>query len=229
MFNPFSLLTAFSKGKIEAYWFETGTPTFVVNLLKKYKVAPSNIGEEQLTQADFNIPVEQATNYFPLLYQSGYLTIKDCNLRYKSYTLDIPNQEVRLGLMRSLIPSYVTPDSSLTNRFIIKLAMSLDERNMDKALQLLQSFIGTIPYCDNTDDEGHYQQVLYIIFTLLGAYADVEVHTSKGRIDLVIRTMSDLYIIEVKLDGTARDAIKQIDLKNYPDRFALCNLPITTE
>ena len=107
--------------------------------------------------------------------------------------------------------------------------MSLDERNMDKALQLLQSFIGTIPYCDNTDDEGHYQQVLYIIFTLMGAYADVEVHTSKGRIDLVIRTMSDLYIIEMKLDGTARDAIKQIDLKNYPDRFALCNLPITTE
>ena len=227
VFNPFSLLTAFSKGKIEAYWFETGTPTFVVNLLKKYRVAPSNIGEEQLTQADFNIPVEQATNYFPLLYQSGYLTIKDCNLRYKSYTLDIPNQEVRLGLMRSLIPSYVTPDSSLTNRFIIKLAMSLDERNIDKALQLLQTFIGTIPYCDNTDYEGHYQQVLYIIFTLLGAYADVEVHTSKGRIDLVIRTMSDLYIMEVKLDGTARDAIKQIDLKNYPNRFALCNLPIT--
>ena len=227
IFNPFSLLTAFSKGKIEAYWFETGTPTFVVNLLKKYKVAPSEIGNKRLTLNDFNIPVEQASNYYPVLYQSGYLTIKDSNKRYNTYILDIPNQEVRLGLMRNLISNYVTSDSSITNNLIVDLAMSLDEGDMEKALQLLQTFIGSIPYCDNTDYEGHYQQMLYIIFTLLGAYADVEVYTSKGRIDLVVRTMNNLYLLELKLDGTAREALEQIDLKKYSDRFALCDLPIT--
>lgn len=227
IFNPFSLLTAFSKGKIEAYWFEMGTPTFVVNLLKKYKVAPSNIGNKRLTQGDFNIPVEQAVNYYPILYQSGYLTIQNGNLRYNTYVLDMPNQEVRLGLMRSLIPYYVTADSSLTNNLVVDLAMSLDEGDLEKTLQRLQTFIGTIPYCDHTDYEGHYQQMLYIIFTLLGAYVDVEVHTAKGRIDLVIRTQSNLYLMELKLDGTAREALEQIDLKRYADRFALCDLPIT--
>lgn len=107
------------------------------------------------------------------------------------------------------------------------MAMSLDNGDMNAALSLLKTFMGTIPYCDNTDFEGHYQQVLYIIFTLLGTYADVEVHTPKGRVDLVIRTQENLYIMELKLDGTAAKAAEQIDLKNYSERFALCNLPIT--
>ena len=227
VFNPFSLLTAFDKGKIEAYWFESGTPTFIINLLKKYKVSPSDIGNKELTLNDFNVPVEEASNYYPVLYQSGYLTIKGFNRRYHTYVLDIPNQEVRLGLMRSLIPNYITPDSSLTNSLVVHLAIKLDKGDMNGGLSLLQTFLGTIPYCDNTDYEGHYQQILYIIFTLLGAYVDVEVHTSKGRIDLAIRTASNLYIMELKLNGTAQDAFEQIDIKKYPERFALCGLPIT--
>ena len=97
---------------------------------------------------------------------------------------------------------------------------------MENALKAMQTFLGTIPYCDNTDYEGHYQQVLYIIFSLMGLYTDVEVRTPRGRVDVVMRTPYTLYIIEIKLDQSADAAMRQIDLKNYPERFALCGLPV---
>ena len=106
------------------------------------------------------------------------------------------------------------------------MARCLSRNDMDGALRLLQTFLSTVPYTDNTDYEGHYQQVLYIIFSLLGYYVDVEVHTPRGRVDIVMRTTHTLYIIEVKLDKSAGEAMKQIDLKHYSERFALCGLPI---
>ena len=97
---------------------------------------------------------------------------------------------------------------------------------MDGALRLMQTVLSTVPYCDNTHYEGHYQQMLYLIFTLLGYFVDVEVRTPQGRVDVVLRTSHTLYIIEVKLDKNADAAMQQIDLKNYPERFALCGLPV---
>ena len=97
---------------------------------------------------------------------------------------------------------------------------------MDEALGLLRTFLSTVPYCDNTDYEGHYQQMLYVIFSLLGRYVDVEVRTPRGRVDMVMRTATKLYVVELKLDQSAEAAMEQIDLKNYPERFALCGLPI---
>ena len=167
------------------------------------------------------------TNITPLLYQSGYITIKDYDARLDLYMLDIPNKEVRLGLMESLLPYYVSPAE--TDRAVTLTAYlydSIDRGNMDEALQLLRTFLSTIPQCDNTDYEGHYQQMLYIIFSLLGFYVDVEVRTPRGRVDVVLRTHSTLYVIELKLDKTADAAMQQIDLKNYPERFALCGLPV---
>lgn len=227
VFNPYSLLSAMSKGKLGAYWFESGTPTFVVNLLKKHHVTPSSIGNEELTEDNFNVPVERALNYEPLLYQSGYLTIKGYDDFSQLYLIDIPNQEVRMGLMRSLLPEYVSSEYKFASTVIAKMGIALYRDNdMDAALSLLKTFLATVPYCDNTDYEGHYQQMLYIIFTLLGAYVDVEVHTVKGRIDLAIRTPNNLYIMELKLDDTPIKAMKQIDKQKYSERFALCNLPI---
>ena len=226
VFNPFSLLKAMALGEIGSYWFESGTPTYIIEMLRKYAVLPSEIGGEEASPSDFNVPLELATNYMPLLYQAGYLTIKGADLEFDAYMLDIPNKEVRVGLMKSLIPSYVTSDSHEVNSVVRNLARNIVRGDMDEALKLLQAFLSTVPYCDNTDYEGHYQQMLYVIFSLLGIYTDVEVHTLKGRVDMVLRTKTTLYLVELKLNQNAKTAMKQIDLQQYADRFALCGLPV---
>lgn len=226
VYNPFSLLNAFTKGKIDAYWFGSGTPTYLIEMLRKFGVAPSCIGGSKVLAASFDAPSEQVTSITPLLYQSGYITIKDYDKFTNLYTLDIPNNEIRIGLMQSLLPNYLNENTEkgMTTAAEMYGAIRLDD--MDGALHLLQKFLLTVPYCDNTHYEGHYQQMLYIIFSLLGAYVDVEVRTPIGRVDMVMRTATTLYVIELKLDSTADAAMKQIDLKDYPSRFAFCGLPI---
>ena len=227
LYNPFSLLNAFADGKMNSYWFGSGTPTYLIEMLNKYGVAPQQIGGQKVFATAFDAPTEQMTNITPLLYQSGYITIKDYDARLDLYTLNIPNKEVRLGLMESLLPHYVPPtETERAATLTAYLFDSIDRGNMDEALQLLQTFLSTIPQCDNTDYEGHYQSLLYVIFSLLGFYVDVEVRTPRGRVDVVLRTHSTLYVIELKLDKTADAAMQQIDLKNYPERFALCGLPV---
>ena len=226
IYNPYSLMNAFGEGELNAYWFQSGTPTYLIEMLRKYHTLPSEIGKEEVSLDDFDVPLELATNYMPLLYQAGYLTIKNRSVEFDSYFLDLPNQEVRLGLMKGLVSSYVVRDTRQSNKVLREMARCLSRNDMDGALRLLQTFLSTVPYTDNTDYEGHYQQVLYIIFSLLGYYVDVEVHTPRGRVDVVMRTAHTLYIIEVKLDKSADEAMGQIDLKNYPERFALCGLPI---
>ena len=168
------------------------------------------------------------TTLTPLLYQSGYITIKDYEEAYDSYTLGIPNREVRLGLTKALIPYYVTPNTQNANNTTRNMARAFDKEDLGLALQYLQTFLGTVPYCANTDYEGHYQQMFYIIFSLLTAWmVDVEVHTPNGRVDIVVMTKSRLYLIELKLNQNAQVAMQQINLKNYRQRFALSGLPIT--
>ena len=227
LYNPFSLLNAFADGKMNSYWFGSGTPTYLIEMLNKYGVAPQQIGGQKVFATAFDAPTEQMTSITPLLYQNGYITIKDYDARLNLYTLDIPNKEVRLGLMESLLPHYVpSTEANRAATLTAYLFDSIDRGNMDEALQLLQTFLSTIPQCDNTDYEGHYQSLLYVIFSLLGFYVDVEVRTPRGRVDVVLRTHSTLYVIELKLDKTADAAMQQIDLKNYPERFALYGLPI---
>lgn len=226
IYNPFSLLNAFADGKMDSYWFGSGTPTYLIEMLSKFGVVPSKIGGVEAVSAEFDAPTERMASITPLLYQSGYITIKDCDSEFGIYTLDIPNKEVRTGLMRNLIPSYITNDTLTTTTTVVNLARALTRDDMDGALRLLQEFLSTIPYCDNADSEGHYQQVFYIIFSLLGYYIDVEVHTPRGRVDIVLRTRTTLYVIELKLDKTADAAMDQINLKNYAERFSLCGLPV---
>ena len=227
IYTPFSIVCAFADKKIGAYWFGSGTPTYLIEMLRKYHVAPSRIGGGTAMAADFDAPTERMTGITPLLYQSGYITIKGYDRDADIFTLDIPNKEVRIGLMRSLLPYYVsverTTEASTT---VAHIYLALRNEDLDSALRLLQTFLGTIPYTDNTDYEGHWQQMLYIIFSLLGYYVDVEVHTPKGRVDMVLRTATRLYLVELKLDASADTAMHQIDLKQYPERFALCGLPL---
>ena len=226
IYNPFSLLNAFADGKFGSYWFGSGTPTYLVKMLDKFGVKPSEIGRRQLKSSVFDAPTETMTDAVPLLYQSGYITIKDYNKMLDLYTLDIPNKEVRLGLMESLLPYYVNNKTPEATTMVAYLFYDIQNGDMDAALHRFQEFLSTIPYCDNTRFEGHYQQVFYIIFSLLGYYVDVEVRTPRGRVDIVLRTKTTLYVMELKLDKSAGEAMEQIDLKNYPERFALCGLPV---
>ena len=228
IFNPFSLITAFGTGRIDSYWFGSGTPTYLIEMLRKFEMQPSAIGPmEDVAASCFDAPTERMTDITPLLYQSGYLTIKDYDAETQSYTLDIPNHEIRIGLLESLLPSYVQLPPAKGFSLMVGMYRALKKRDMDSALRLMQAYLLTIPYTDNTAYEGHYQQVLYILFSLLGYYVDVEVHTATGRVDLVLRTQTDLYLIEVKLNKDAQTAMRQIDLKDYASRFAQCGLPVT--
>ena len=226
IYNPFSLLNAFADGKFGSYWFGSGTPTYLINMLEKFGVEPSEIGNNRVSVEDFDAPTERMTSIIPLLYQSGYITIKNYDEELDLYTLNIPNKEVRIGLMKSLLPHYVGSKAPETTTMVAYLSRDIRNCDMDTALRRLQTFLSTIPQCDNTKYEGHYQQVFYIIFSLLGHYVDVEVRTPRGRVDIVLRTKTTLYVMELKLDKSAGEAMEQIDLKNYPERFALCGLPV---
>ena len=226
IYNPFSLLNAFADGKFGSYWFGSGTPTYLINMLEKFGVEPSEIGNNRVSVEDFDAPTERMTSIIPLLYQSGYITIKNYDEELDLYTLNIPNKEVRIGLMKSLLPHYVGSKAPETTTMVAYLSRDIRNGDMDTALRCLQTFLSTIPQCDNTKYEGHYQQVFYIIFSLLGYYVDVEVRTPRGRVDIVLRTKTTLYVMELKLDKSAGEAMEQIDLKNYPERFALCGLPV---
>ncbi len=229
VFNPYSLFNCFSERKFDKYWFSSGTPTYLINMLNKFDVLPADIAPMEATASAFDAPTEKMKTITPLLYQSGYVTIKDYDRDIDLYTLDIPNKEIRVGLFENLLPNYV--DGIYAERggvAIARMSGLIRRRDMDGALHLLQDYLGTVPYCNVTNYEGHYQQMIYIIFTLLTALVvDVEVHTPKGRVDMVLQTNTDLYLVELKLNKSAQAAMQQINLRNYRQRFALSGLPIT--
>ena len=229
VYNPFSLLNCFSTREFGSYWFSSGTPTYLIKMMRKFKVMPTNISRMYAKSSAFDAPTENMTAITPLLYQSGYLTIKGYDKFSKLYTLDLPNKEIKVGLFESLLPNYLEGMFAQNGDVAIaQMSVLIRQDNMDGALQLLQTFLGTVPYCNVTNYEGHYQQMLYIIFSLLTGYVvDVEVHTPKGRLDIVMLTHTRLYIIELKLNKNAQAALQQINLKNYAQRFALCGKPVS--
>ena len=226
IFNPFSLLNALSDKRVDSYWFASGTPTYLIEMMRKFGVAPSQIGPIEAMTPAFDAPTERMTSLIPLLYQSGYLTIKDYYEEDYIYVLDIPNKEIRIGLMESLLPNYVQSAANEGLTAIADMYMALLEGDLDGMLRQLQQFLLTVPYCDNTNYEGHYQQMLYVIFSLLGRYVDVEVRTATGRVDMVMQAFGKLYLFELKLNRSAAAAMQQINLNDYPARFSQCGLPI---
>ena len=228
VFNPYSLLNAFQDHEFTSYWFASGTPTYLVEMLRRFHVEPSDISHMEALSHEFDAPTEGMVTIIPLLYQSGYVTIKDYDPDTSLYTLDIPNNEVRIGLMNSLLPLYATTKTGRGMTAAAKMSLALRKEDIDGALTLLQDYLLTVPYCDNANSEGHYQQMLYIIFSLLGQFngIDVEVHTPTGRVDMVLRTNTRLYLFELKMNKSAGAAMRQINLKDYASRFSLSGLPV---
>ena len=223
IFNPYSLLTCFSKRKVDSYWFGSGTPTYLLNMMRKYDFTPIDLGEQMdASKDDFDAATETMTTIMPLLYQSGYITIKNYDPETELYTLALPNKEVRIGLFRSMLPHYLAAKSAMCNTTVAKMSALINKGNMDGALQLLKTFWETVPYCDNTDYEGHYQQTMYIIFALLTNFRIlVEQHTFRGRTDITMETKDTIYVIELKFNKSAQEALDQINNKHYADAFAL--------
>ena len=227
VFNPFSLLNCFADGKLDAYWFGSGTPTYLINMMRKFKVLPSQLGRVRATAYSFDAATETMTSLMPLLYQSGYMTIKDYDCNRNVYTLDFPNNEIRVGLYASLLPGYLTTRIDDGRVVIADIAVCFEEGDVNGGLQLLADFLETVPYCDNTNYEGHWQQTLYIIFALLTDYRiQVEQRTSKGRIDITLETATTIYVMELKLNGSVEDALAQIEVKHYADAFKMQSKPV---
>ena len=228
IFNPYSLLNCFSKEKIGAYWFGSGTPTFLIEMMRKFGTTPMEIGEREMADvSDFNAPTEMMDSIVPLLYQSGYVTIKGYDEETNLYELGIPNKEIRIGLFKSLLPNYLSQSSQKGKVAIAQMSVLIKNGDIDGALNLLQTFLATVPYCENTKYEGHYQQMLYIIFALLTDYRIlVEQRTAKGRTDITMETQDHIYIMELKFDKTADEALAQINANHYTDAFAMSDKKI---
>ena len=223
VYNPYSLINCLADGKLDSYWFGSGTPTYLLNMMRRYELLPTDLGENSwVDKKDFDAATETMTTIIPLLYQSGYVTIKGYDTKSRLYELGIPNQEIRVGLFGSLLPHYLKRDSAKGNTTIARMSVYIRQGRMAEALQLLADFLETIPYCDNTHYEGHYQQMLYIIFALLTDYnIQVEQHTAKGRIDLTLETTDTIYIMELKFNKTTAEALAQIEAQRYADVFQL--------
>ena len=223
VFNPYSLLNCFADGEIDSYWFGTGTPTYLINMMRQYDFLPADLGETiEVDKKDFDAPTETMITIIPLLYQSGYVTIKGYDKPTKLYQLALPNQEIRVGLYGSLLPHYLTDKSAKANTTIAKMSVFVKKGDMDAAFCLLNDFLETVPYCDNTNYEGHWQQTLYIMFALLTNYSIlVEPHTAKGRIDIMMETDDTIYVMELKFNKSAEEALAQIEARHYADAFKM--------
>lgn len=223
VFNPYSLLNCFAKQEMDDYWFGSGTPTYLINMMRKYEILPADLGETiEVGKKDFDAPTETMTTIIPLLYQSGYVTIKGYDKPTRLYQLALPNQEISVGLYGSLLPHYLTDKSAKANTTIAKMSVLVKKGDMDAAFCLLNDFLETVPYCDNTNYEGHWQQTLYIMFALLTNYRIiVEQHTAKGRIDITMETADTIYVMELKFNKSAEEALSQIEAKHYADAFKM--------
>ena len=215
IYNPFSLINALSDGELSNYWFATGTPTILTRLIKKYDMDPSEFDRGFMaTQEMFDAPTETATDAIPMLYQSGYLTIK--NFENNVYTLGFPNNEVRFGFLRCLLPYYATEIVSKNDTFILQFTKSLRDGDLEKALTLTKAFISSVPYNAEKQDENHYKTLFYLIARLCTPYVvRTEEATAAGRSDLLVETSGAVYLFEFKKDGSADEALAQIDEKGY--------------
>jgi len=215
MYNPFSVLLTLKNSNYGNYWFSTGTPTYLVELLKKNDFKLDDFSNLEVSQDELDSIHQADINPIPVLFQSGYLTIKDYQERFKLYALDFPNEEVREGFVKFLLPYYTKLKEQQTQTLISKFILSLERGDADTFMQLMQSLMAGTPYELIRELENHYQNVMFIITKLMGFYIQAEYRTSNGRIDLMIGTDKYVYIIELKFNGTAEEAMKQIEEKNY--------------
>ena len=218
IYNPFSVLNTFAKQEFGSYWFETGTPTYLVELLKQNHYNLEQMSHEETNSEVLN-SIYADESPIPVIYQSGYLTIKDYDPRFENYILGFPNREVEEGFIKFLMPFYTNVNKVESPFEIQQFTREIESGQPDAFLRRLQSFFADTPYELIRDLEVHYQNVLFIVFRLVGFYVKAEYHTSEGRVDLVLQTDRYIYVMEFKLEGSAEEALQQIEAKHYARPF----------
>jgi len=225
IYNPFSLLQAIESTEIEKYWYAS-TPSYIIEYMKRFHIKPQTLGQQMSYTSTFDVSIEDAESITPILYQSGYLTIKGYDSDRDEYTLDIPNNEIREGLMENMITYLGAGERQAALVLVNDMRKAFNDEDFDKVMKLLQTYLGTVPYTAVKDCEGHYQSLLYVIFSLMSKNVQVETRTAQGRVDVAVESPKYIYLIEIKLNKSADMAIDQIDLKNYADKFALDTKPV---
>ena len=223
IYNPFSLLNAFSNKEFGYYWFSTGTPTFLIERLKE-----SDFDAKRFTgndvYADGNILSDYRadnTDPIPLFYQTGYLTIKDYDRRRRRYTLGYPNDEVMYGFIESLAPTYLHDKSGYSSTDIYTIDEYIEKGDTDRVRDIFTALFARLPYTtDERPVEQNFQNVIYIVFMLLGRFVQTEIHSAKGRADVIVETEEYIYIFEFKRDSSADEALQQIEDKSYAAPYA---------
>lgn len=220
IYNPFSVLNTLAKLRYKDYWFETGTPTFLVDLLKMHNYRLLDITREKVSGDVINSVDSMSTNPIPVIYQSGYLTIKGYDERFKKYRLGFPNKEVEEGFLNFLLPLYTSAGNN--SPFMVdEFVQDVESGNPERFMQRMKAFFADTSYQVVGNAELYFQNAMYLVFKIMGFYTQVERPTSDGRIDAIIQTPDYIYIIECKLDRTAEEALRQINDSNYAAPFAM--------
>lgn len=220
IYNPFSVLNTLAKLRYKDYWFETGTPTFLVDLLKMHNYRLLDITREKVSGDVINSVDSMSTNPIPMIYQSGYLTIKGYDERFKKYRLGFPNKEVEEGFLNFLLPLYTSAGNN--SPFMVdEFVQDVESGNPERFMQRMKAFFADTSYQVVGNAELYFQNAMYLVFKIMGFYTQVERPTSDGRIDAIIQTPDYIYIIECKLDRTADEALRQINDSNYAAPFAM--------
>ena len=215
VYNPFSTLLLFDTLEFRNYWYETGTPTFLVKLIREQGLDLSALGGQDVGDAAFSSYEPEHLRPYPLLYQTGYLTITAYDREFDVYRLDYPNEEVRRSFTEALVEEYTGIDRELEAGHMVRLVKALRSGDMAAFFETLSVFFANIPYDIQLKQEKYYQTIFYLVFTLLGLRMEAEVRTDRGRIDAVAQTGDTVYVFEFKLTGTAEEALEQALSREY--------------
>ena len=221
IYNPFSVLNTFDNKCFSDYWFETGTPSYLVQLLKNADYELPDMTQKQITSDMLNSIDSMSEDPIPVIYQSGYLTIKDYDKEFRMYELGFPNKEVKNGFMNYLLPYYTPIKKTDTAFFIASFVDDVRKGRPEDFMKRMSAMFSKTDYKIVGDAELYFQNAFYLIMTMMGFYTDVERTTSEGRIDMTVETKDYVYLFEFKLDGTPEEALRQIEANGYAKPFAM--------
>jgi hypothetical protein len=221
LYNPFSILNVLAKQKFSDYWFETGTPSYLVQLLKDADYELPDMTQSHITADVLNSVDSMSQHPIPVIYQSGYLTIKDYDEEFNMYELGFPNKEVENGFMNYLLPYYTPVKKTDTAFFISSFIQDVRKGNPEQFMARMAAMFSKTDYQIVGNAELYFQNAFYLIMTMMGFYTNVERTTSEGRIDMTVETKDYIYIFEFKMDGTPEEALQQIETCGYAKPFVM--------
>ncbi len=229
VYNPYSLFNCFDQRQLKNFWFESGTPTFLLHQMRRFDTDITQLDNITASASAFYRATETLTSALPLLYQAGYLTIKGYDREMEDYTLGIPNAEVRNGLVEGLLPYYSgLEDNDVRQGGARKMWIALRKGDVDQALRELKAFLAGVPYVEGfkqklaeaATKEGFYEYTFYLILSMLNVYVQTQVRCSTGRVDMIVQAPDTIYLFEFKVKSTAEKALRQIEAKDYAAQFA---------